>query len=122
MDVIKLAADALKPISDAGTIVQQGWYDESLGQLHVTLWSLGDSEAGHSDDGCEIEAASIQVNIWSERDQQQLKKKIKKLMKEAGFLYLAGNDELETDTRIFINAMRFQIIQEAEEEEEREDG
>lgn len=28
MDVIGLAAEALKPISDEGTIVQQGWYDE----------------------------------------------------------------------------------------------
>lgn len=30
MDVIGLAAEALKPISDEGTIVQQGWYDERL--------------------------------------------------------------------------------------------
>ena len=118
MDVIQLAADALKTVSDAGTIVQQGWYDESLGKLHVTLWSLGDREAGHSDDGCEIEAASIQVNIWSDSDQQKLKQLIKKLMKEAGFTYTDGSDELEPDTRVFINAMRFQIIQEAEEEEE----
>ena len=28
--LIGLAAAALKPISDEGTIVQQGWYDESL--------------------------------------------------------------------------------------------
>lgn len=34
MDVIGLAAEALKPISDEGTIVQQGWYDESLKRLH----------------------------------------------------------------------------------------
>lgn len=30
MDVIGLAAAALKPISDEGTIVQQGWYDETF--------------------------------------------------------------------------------------------
>ena len=118
MDVIQIAADALKPVSDTGIIVQQGWYDASLKQLHVTLWSLGDREAGYSDDECEIEAASIQVNIWSDRDQQQLKKQIKKLMKAAGFLYIEGIDEMEQDTRIFINAMRFQIIQEAEAERE----
>ena len=56
MDVIGLAAAALKPISDEGTIVQQGWYDESLKRLHVTLWKLQDTEDAHSDDECEIEA------------------------------------------------------------------
>ena len=50
MDVIGLAAEALKPISDEGTIVQQGWYDESLKRLHVTLWKLQDTEDAHSDD------------------------------------------------------------------------
>ena len=48
MDVIGLAAAALKPISDEGTIVQQGWYDESLKRLHVTLWKLQDTENAHS--------------------------------------------------------------------------
>ena len=113
MDVIGLAAAALKPISDEGTIVQQGWYDESLKRLHVTLWKLQDS-----DDECEIEAASIQVNIWSRSDQQALVKRIKKLMKENGFLFQEGNDQIETDTGIFINAMRFLILKEAEETEE----
>ena len=55
MDIIKLASDALKPISDGGIPVQQGWYDESIGKVHVTLWSLGDYEGGHSDDAEEVE-------------------------------------------------------------------
>ena len=84
MDVIGLAAAALKPISDEGTIVQQGWYDESL----------------------------------KRSDQQALVKRIKKLMKENGFLFQEGNDQIETDTGIFINAMRFLILKEAEETEE----
>lgn len=118
MDVIGLAAAALKPISDEGIIVQQGWYDESLKRLHVTLRKLQDTEDAHSDDECEIEAASIQVNIWSRSDQQALVKRIKKLMKENGFLFQEGNDQIETDTGIFINAMRFLILKEAEETEE----
>ena len=89
MDVIGLAAAALKPISDEGTIVQQGWYDESLKRLHVTLWKLQDTEDAHSDDECEIEAASIQVNIWSRSDQQALVKRIKKLiLRKHFFLFL----------------------------------
>lgn len=118
MDVIAMAAEALKPVSDDGVIVQQGWYDESLKHLHVTLWKLRDYEAGHSDDECDIEGAEIQVNIWSESDQQELVKRIKKLMKEKGFLYTEGNDQAEPDTGIFMNAMRFRIIRENEESEE----
>lgn len=82
MDVIGLAAEALKPISDEGTIVQQGWYDESLKRLHVTLWKLRDTEDAHSDDECEIEAASIQVNIWSRSDQPDACEKNKKTDEE----------------------------------------
>lgn len=118
MDVIAMAAEALKPLSDEGTIVQQGWYDSSLKQLHVTLWKLRDYEAGHSDDDCDVEAASLQVNIWSKGDQQDLVKRIKKLMKSYGFAYTEGNDTAEPDTGVFMNAMRFQIIKEPEELED----
>lgn len=117
MDVIGLAAEALKPISDDGIPVIQGWYDDSLKKMHVTLWKLRDYEAGHSDDECEIEAATIQVNIWSDRDQQGLVKRIKKAMKAEGFTYTEGNDVIEPDTGIFNNGMRFQMTREAEEAE-----
>lgn len=45
-------------------------------------------------------------------------KRIKKLMKENGFLFQEGNDQIETDTGIFINAMQILILKEAEETEE----
>lgn len=118
MDIIERAAEALKPVSDDNISVRQGWYEESLKRLHVTLWNLSDYVAAHSDDGEEIEAGMIQVNIWSEHDQVSLKKRIKKLMRKAGFRFVEGNDEAETDTRIFINAMRFLYMQEAENETE----
>ena len=119
MDIIKSAAEALKPVSDSGIRVQAGWYDESIKDTHVTLWYMGDYEGGHSDDGVEIDVASIQVCIWSQGiDQQQLKKRIKKLMKKAGFYYTEGTDQLEADTGIFMNAMRFLLMEEAEEYKE----
>lgn len=49
---------------------------------------------------------------------QTLVKRIKRLMKKNGFLFQEGNDQTETDTGIFINAMRFLILKEAEETEE----
>lgn len=120
MDIVKMASDALKQIEDSGIPVQQGWYDEGIGKMHVTLWSLGDYEGGHSDDTEEVEIASLQVNIWSKKDQISVKNRIKKLMKKAGFYYMGGNDELETDTKIFTNAMRFMAVQEVQEMEESE--
>lgn len=120
MDIVALAAEALKPVSDDGIIVQQGWYDKNIKRLHVTLWSMGEYEGAHADDDVEVDVASIQVNIWSDRDQIELKRRIKKLMKKAGFVYNGSNDEAETDTKIFINAMRFLYAQEAEEMEEEE--
>ena len=45
-------------------------------------------------------------------------KRIKKLMKAHGFFYTEGNDQAETDTGVFMNAMRFLMIWEAEEKEE----
>lgn len=120
MDIIERAAEALKPVSDDGIIVRQGWYDESLKKLHVTLWNLSDYVAAHSDDDEEIEAGMIQVNVWSAHDQVSLKKRIKKLMRKAGFLFVEGNDGIETDTRIFINAMRFLHMAETENNETEE--
>lgn len=118
MDIIAEAAAALKSLEDEGVPVIQGWYDESLHKLHVTLWNLGEYEGGHSDDGAEIEAGSVQVNIWSYEDNVKLKKRIKRMMKAAGFLYMGSNDERETDTQLFNNAMRFLWAQEVESEEE----
>lgn len=116
VDIIVLASKALKPVSDEGIPVRQGWYDEDMKKLHVTLWSLGDYDGGHADDDVEMEIASVQVNIWSDKDQVSLKARIKKLMKKAGFYYMGGNDELETDTKVFINALRFLYAQEVGEE------
>lgn len=120
MDIIERAADALQELSKEGIIVQQGWYDEDIETLHVTLWNLGDYDGGHSDDEAEIEVASVQVNIWSKEDQVKLKKRIKKLMKKAGFYFMGSNDNLETDTKIYMNAMRFMLAQEKEMEEDEE--
>lgn len=117
MDIIKEASRALAPISDRGITVVQGWYDANIKKLHITLWLLTDSDDGHSDDDAEIESQIVQVNIWSERDQIALKKEIKKLMKSNDFVFIDGHDDLESDTRIFVNAMRFIKISEHESEE-----
>lgn len=121
MDIIAEAAEAMEELEDEGIPVQQGWYDKNANKLHVTLWNLGDYPGTHSDDDEESEIATVQVNIWSKKDQIKLKKRIKKLMKKAGFIFLGSNDNLETETKIYSNAMRFMLCREIEQEDEEDE-
>ncbi len=113
MDVIKLAAKALTPIAEEGTPVQQGWYDEALHTTHVTLWVLGETPEGHSDDEEEIESANIQVTIFSTRDEVTLAQRIRELMTAAGFTWTAGDqDDTMNDGGIFVKPQRFNYTEE----------
>lgn len=118
MDIVNIASEALQPLRDDGITVVEGWYREDMQKLHVTLYSLGDYEGGHSDDDPELDIASIQINIWSKKNQQSLKNRIRKLMKKNGFLYTGSNDDWESDTGIYNNAMRFIYAEEVQEEME----
>ena len=74
------------------------------------LDGITDTDANHSDDKNEAEEYYIQVDIWSEEDCFLLKRKIKKLLKKAGFTYFAGNDDYEQDTKIYHKAARFYFL------------
>lgn len=115
MDIISKAAEALQPISKRGIRVEQGWYDAKYNDLHITLWLLSDAEDSHSDDDADVLKAQIQINIWSKHDQVSLKNEIRKLLKQNGFAYLGGNDDLDTEAKVFMNAMRFEYAEETEE-------
>lgn len=112
MDIIAAAAEALQPISSRGIVVKQGWYDESLKKIHITLWNLSDAEEGYSDDTNEAAEGYLQVNIWAEYDAEDLKAEVKKLLKGSGFYYQEGNDAEESKPKIFHKAMRFYRMQE----------
>ena len=118
MDIVGKALNALAVLENDGIIVQQGWYDESIAKLHVTVWNLGDYSGEHSDDDEEVEIAAVQVCIWSNKDQIELKKRIRHLMKKAEFYFMGAEDNLETDTKIFMNAARFMTAEEVEQEDE----
>nr|DAF92315.1 MAG TPA: Protein of unknown function (DUF806) [Myoviridae sp. ctBvM24] len=120
MDIVGIALEALEPLEDDGIIVKQGWYDGNIRKLHVTVWNLGEYAGEHSDDDVEVEIMAVQVCIWSDKDQIKLKKRIKCLMKRAGFHFMGAEDNLETDTRIFMNAARFMAAEELTEQEDEE--
>lgn len=116
-DIIKDASDALKEVHDSGIQVVQGWYRKDIKKTHVTLWDLGETDDGHSDDDAEGVQQSVQVTIFSKEDEVALAAKIKKLMKQHGFLFEARNaDDSEPQNGIYMKAQRFNKFYEESEE------
>lgn len=115
-DIIKDAADALKPISDRGIIVMQGWYVKNIHDRHVTLWDLGENDENFSDDNAEGVTLSVQVTIFSESDEVDLAREIKALMKEKEFSFEGRNgDDSKPEDGIYMKAQRFSKYYETEE-------
>lgn len=115
-DIIKDASEALKPIHDRGIIVMQGWYDKNIKKTHVTLWDLGENDGNFSDDVAEGMTLSVQVTIFSERDEVELAREIKSLMKKKDFTFDGRNgDDSEPEDGIYMKAQRFSKFYESEE-------
>jgi len=115
-NLIEHASEALNSVEAAGIPVQQGWYDEDIKQTHVTLWELDDSDI-HSNDAPELTTYLLQVTIFSQKDETALKKRIKRLMREAGYTFMASAGSVDTRLKVHMKAMRFHITVEAIEEE-----
>lgn len=115
-DIIKDASDALQQISDRGITVMQGWYDKDIHETHVALWDLGEVDENFSDDDAEGVTLSLQVTIFSESDEVELAREIKKLMKEKGFSFEGRNgDDSKPEDGIYMKAQRFSKFYEMEE-------
>ena len=115
-DIIKDASDALRPISDRGITVMQGWYDKDIHDRHVTLWDLGENDENFSDDNAEGVTLSLQVTIFSENDEVELAREIKSLMKENNFSFDGRNgDDPKPEDGIYMKAQRFSKFYEMEE-------
>lgn len=117
-DIIKDASDALKPISDRGTVVMQGWYNKDIKERHVTLWDLGESEENFSDDDAEGVRLAVQVTTFSTEDEVELTREIKSLMKKNDFDYEGRNgDDSKPEDGIIMKAQRFSKFYGTEETE-----
>lgn len=57
----------------------------------------------------------IQVNVWSKGNYSKLVDKVKKLLKEAGFIRKTEHGLYETDTQIFHRVIRFFYVENEEE-------
>jgi hypothetical protein len=116
-DIIKDAADALSEVSASGIAVLQGWYRKDIKETHVTLWDLGETDDGHSDDNAEGVRQALQVTIFSKADEVALAAQIKKLMKHHGFDFEGRNaDDAQPQNGIYMKAQRFSKFYEESEE------
>ena len=85
-------------------------------ETHVTLWDLGEVDENFSDDDAEGVTLSLQVTIFSESDEVELAREIKKLMKEKGFSFEGRNgDDSKPEDGIYMKAQRFSKFYEMEE-------
>ena len=115
-DIIKDASETLKPVSERGITVIQGWYDKDIKACHVTLWDLGETDDNFSDDDAEGVTLSVQVTIFSQEDEVELAREIKRLMKSDGFSFEGRNgDDSEPEDGIYMKAQRFSKFYESEE-------
>lgn len=115
-DIIKDASETLKPVSERGITVMQGWYDKNIKECHVTLWDLGETDDNFSDDDAEGVTLSVQITIFSQEDEVELAREIKSLMKSNGFSFEGRNgDDSEPEDGIYMKAQRFSKFYESEE-------
>lgn len=116
VDIIRDAVIALQEVNASGITVMQGWYNEDIKKTHITIWNLGESEQDYSDDDAENEIHGIQVTIFSKKDEVALTRRIKNLMKSAGFIFEGRSpDDSQPENGIYMKAQRFSKIYEREE-------
>ena len=119
LDIIKDATKSLRQISDRGITVMQGWYDKNIKECHVTLWDLGETDDNYSDDDAEGVRLSVQVTIFSNKDEIELAREVKGLMTSNGFDFEGRNgDDSEPEDEIYMKAQRFSKFYAFEESEE----
>lgn len=108
IDIVDKLYKLLETTED-GVIVMEGWYDENINNTHITFLLEQDIEKNHADDINASEEVMIQVDIWSKnsKESRELKKKVKKILKDNNFLYETGQDFYELESKLFHKAMRF---------------
>ncbi|MDK0737884.1 hypothetical protein P5E70_04430 [Clostridium perfringens] len=111
VDIIALVSETLEPLN---IMVIEGWYDNELNKTHITVHEYLESEESFQDDEASELEHNIQVDIWSKDSVEayNLKKQVRKLLKENGFKFTSGQDLFESDTKIYHKGLRFTYLEE----------
>lgn len=102
----------MKKLQEKSSLTVSSWRTTK----NVTLWDLGEVDENFSDDDAEGVTLSLQVTIFSESDEVELAREIKKLMKEKDFSFEGRNgDDSKPEDGIYMKAQRFSKFYEMEE-------
>lgn len=105
-DIIALVTQALELTN---VPVFEGWYDEELNKTHITVHEYLNQDGEYEDDEASCIEHFIQVDIWSKDSLEayKLKRQVRKLMIENGFIKNDGQDFYEVQTKIYHKGIRF---------------
>lgn len=117
MDIIETIdttlSNALTPLNIP---VNYGWYDGDINVTNCTFLGLTDIDTDFADDVAEFNERYIQVDLWSHKNVEDVKKIIKKaMMSMDNCRYSDGRDFVEDDTQIYHYALRFYVREVIEE-------
>ncbi len=99
--------------------VYEGWYRKEIQKTHVTFLEYNlTPDAFEDDDYSELNVA-YQFDVWGKNKDEvkETDKKIKKILKENGFLWIDRKKDFEIETEIYHYGNRF-IISISKEDEE----
>lgn len=93
-----------------------GWYDESINDTHITFFSYSDNESNFEDDENTSMDLYYQIDIWSYENIEELKKNVKKALKDIRFNYIVGNDDFEQKNNRYLYHKAMKLYIEVQEE------
>lgn len=110
MDILELVTNALESLNIPCIY---GWYDENLSETHITFLEFDNQEEEYSDDEATSIEHYIQVDIWTKdtNESQTIKKQVKELLKQNGFIYQNGQDLFEIENQMWHIPQRFLIVE-----------
>lgn len=109
-DVIKLVTEVLSPLAIP---VFEGWYDKELNETHITVHEYLETEEGYEDDNASEVNHNLQIDIWSKKGTEsfRLKREVKRLLKESGFIFDSAMDDYEEKIKLWHKAIRVSYIE-----------
>jgi len=97
---------ALKELDDGGTPVRFQKYTGDA-ETYITFFEYNDQVEDHAEDNIDTIGHYVQVDVWSKGNYNATVNSVKRLMRQAGFMYSNGQDLYEPDTKIFHKGLRF---------------
>lgn len=86
----------------------------------ITFFEVNNLDDDYSDDENETEVFSLQIDVWTDDDPTDLKKKIKKILKNSGFYDVEYQDgeAIESEFHVIFRCYYYSDLEEKESEDD----